>query len=218
MPQTSSYDPSKITLYHLGVSQSDRIVWLLEELDLPYNLEWFDRGEDQLAPPEYRALHPVGIAPIIRDGDTVLGESAAICEYISQKHGGGALSVPPSDPNYAEYLYWMEFNGNVQATFFARISAGEHAASSKGLAMLLRRENAYYQHLNQRLSQSEFLAGDRLSCADIMVLFNLTVLPQFGGPGIDDLPHVQAYVERLMARPAYQRAMAIAGPNAARPE
>ena len=84
-----------ITVYHLGRSQSDRIVWLMEELGLPYNLEWFDRGEDQLAPQAYRDLHPVGTSPIIRDGDTVLSESAAICEYVSQKYGNGALSVQP---------------------------------------------------------------------------------------------------------------------------
>jgi glutathione S-transferase len=207
-----------ITVYHLGVSQSDRIVWLMEELGLPYKLEWFDRGEDQLAPPAYRELHPVGTAPIIRDGDLVLSESGAICEYISQKHGNGALSVKPQDSNYANYLYWMQFSGNVQAIFFAKLAAADHAESSRALDMLLRREEAYYKFLNERLGEAPFLAGDALSCADIMAVFNLTSLPLFGGRTIDDLDNVKAYLERIQARPAYIKAMAIAGPNASRPE
>src|SRR6056297_1756926 len=89
-----------ITVHHLGVSQSDRVVWLLEELGIPYALKWYDRGEDFLAPPEYRALHPVGTAPIITDGELVMAESTAIVEYISQRHGGGRLSVPVADENY----------------------------------------------------------------------------------------------------------------------
>ena len=72
-----------LTIYHLGVSQSDRIVWLMEELGLPYELEWFDRGPDGLAPPEYLALHPCGTAPVVKDGDQTLTESAVILEYIS---------------------------------------------------------------------------------------------------------------------------------------
>ena len=75
-----------ITLYHLGLSQSDRIVWLMEELGLPYKLEWFDRGADWLAPPEYVALHPAAMAPVIKDGNRVLAESTAIVQYIAHKH------------------------------------------------------------------------------------------------------------------------------------
>ena len=74
-----------ITIYHLGVSQSDRVVWLMEELNLPYHLEWFDRGEDGLAPDEYRALHPAATAPVIKDGDRTLTESAVILEYICRR-------------------------------------------------------------------------------------------------------------------------------------
>ena len=130
-----------ITVYHLGVSQSDRVVWLLEELDLSYQLEWFDRGEDMLAPDEYRALHPVGTAPIIRDGDRVLSESAAIVEYISQKYGNGSMSVSPDQDNYADYLYWMQFNGNIMAILFAKAVKCEDAhPSSPFVKALTRRE------------------------------------------------------------------------------
>ena len=94
-----------ITIHHLGVSQSDRIVWLMEELELPYELQWYDRGEDFLAPPEYRALHPAGTAPVLIDGDLVMAESTAIAEYISQRHGEGRLSVGVESPDYPHYLY-----------------------------------------------------------------------------------------------------------------
>ena len=84
-----------ITIYHLGNSQSDRIIWLMEELDLPYQLEWFDRMPvTRFAPPEYKALHPVATAPTIRDGDTVICDSAAIIYYILGRYANGRLSVP----------------------------------------------------------------------------------------------------------------------------
>jgi glutathione S-transferase len=207
-----------ITLYHLGVSQSDRIVWLLEELGLPYQLEWYDRGEDGLAPAEYRALHPVGTAPIIRDGELILSESAAIAEYISQRYGNGRLSVAPDQANYPDYLYWMQFSNNVQAVFFAKLAAGKSTADdNKGMPVLQRREDAYYQFLNDRLGQAPYLAGDELSCADILAVFNLTTLPMFGGRTVDELANVQAYLQRIAARPAYIKAMKIAGPAATRP-
>ena len=207
-----------ITVYHLGVSQSDRVVWLLEELDLSYQLEWFDRGEDMLAPDEYRALHPVGTAPIIRDGDRVLSESAAIVEYISQKYGNGSMSVSPDQDNYADYLYWMQFNGNIMAILFAKAVKGEDAdPSSPFVKALTRREEAYYQYLNQRLGEAPYLAGDTFTCADIMAVFNLTTLPMFGGRQVDDLPNVVAYLERITSRPAYIKAMEIAGPAASKP-
>lgn len=210
-----------ITIYHLGLSQSDRIVWLMEELGLPYKLEWFSRGDDMLAPAEYLALHPAGMAPVIRDGDRLITESAAIVEYISHKYGGGKLSVTPDQDNYADYLYWMHFNNNVQSVFFLKMAMGGAFNDTENNMMAKtakRREDRYYHHLNDYLGKHEYLGGDKFSCADIMVTFNVTALPMFGGRSIDDLPNVQAYVERISQRPAYQKAMAIAGPAATKPE
>ena len=212
-----------ITIHHLGVSQSDRIVWLMEELGLPYELKWYDRGDDFLSPPEYRALHPAGTAPIITDGDLVMAESTAIVEYISQRHGGGKLSVPPEDPNYPHYLFWMQFNNNLQTTLFIKMavqSAGvEPDAGNMMMTTTLRREEGLYRALEQRLGESDYLGGTQFSCADIMSLFNLTSLAMLGARVIDDgLPNTRAYVARVTARPAYQKAMAIAGPQATRPE
>ena len=211
-----------ITIHHLGISQSDRVVWLLEELDTPYELKWYNRGEDFLAPPEYRALHPVGTAPIITDGDLVMAESTAIVEYLSQRYGGGCLSVAPDDPEYPNYLYWMQFNNNFQSALFMKMAyqagGGDLAEESPITVVMQRREDAAYNTLEQRLGESDFLGAERFTCADIMSMFNLTSLEMLGARPIDDsLPNTKAYVERIAARPAYQKAMAIAGPAAAAP-
>jgi glutathione S-transferase len=99
-----------LTVHHLGVSQSERIVWLCEELEIPYELVIYDRDPvTRLAPPQYKALHPMGTAPVITDGDLIMSESGAIMEYIIARHGGGRLSVPADDPNFPDYLFWLHF-------------------------------------------------------------------------------------------------------------
>jgi glutathione S-transferase len=206
-----------ITIHHLGVSQSDRIVWLMEELDLPYRLKWHKRAATGLAPDEYLALHPAAMAPVIEDDATVLTESAVIAEYICHRYAGGKLTVRPEQDNYAEYLYWMHFNNNILGLFFAKnaFGSGEQGASAERIrSVVARREGQYFNFLNARLGQSPYLAGPEFTCADVMVMFALTSLPLFGGRAIDDLPHVASYVKRVEARPAYIKAMAIAGPNA----
>ncbi len=210
-----------ITIHHLGVSQSDRIVWLMEELNLPYELKWYDRGEDFLAPPEYRALHPAGTAPIITDGGLVMAESTAIVEYISQRYGGGSLSVPVGEPDYPHYLYWMQFNNNLQTALFIKMavqSTGvELGTDNLMMTTTRRREEGMYRALEQRLGESDYLGGPNFSCADIMSAFNLTSLAMMGAREIDEsLPNTKAYVERVTARPAYHKAMEIAGPAASR--
>lgn len=210
-----------ITIYHLGLSQSDRIVWIMEELGLPYKLEWFDRGNDMLAPAEYLALHSAGMAPVIKDGDKLVTESAAIVEYISHKYGEGKLSVMPDSEHYADYLYWMHFNNNVQAVFFLKMAMGGNFDESETNMMAKtakRREDRYYNYLDSYLADHDYLGGDKFSCADIMVMFNLAELSLFGGRTIDDLPNVLKYVGRISERPAYKKAMEIAGPAATRPD
>lgn len=211
-----------ITIHHLGISQSDRVVWLMEELGLPYELKWYNRGEDFLAPPEYRALHPVGTAPIITDGSLVMAESTAIVEYISQHYGGGSLSVLPGDKDYSQYLFWMQFNNNLQSVLFMKLASqagGAQAGEDNPLsATIQRREDGLYAALEQRLQASDYLGDNRFTCADIMSMFNLTSLGMLGARQIDvSLPNTLAYVQRVTARPAYQKAMNLAGPEATPP-
>ena len=203
-----------ITIHHLGVSQSDRIVWLMEELGLPYKLVWHRRGPDNLAPPAYLALHPAATSPVIQDGDKTIAESAAIIEYICHKYAGGKFTVSPSAPNFADYVYWMHFNNNVLGLFFARRALD---GKTEGFARLIqRREDNYARYLEETLGKSAYLAGDEFTAADIMVMFDLSTLPIFKSR--TDMPNTKAYVERIGQRPAYIKAMKIAGPQATPPE
>ncbi len=211
-----------ITIHHLGVSQSDRIVWLMEELGLAYELKWYHRNrDDNLAPDDYLALHPAATAPLITDNGKVYAESAVIVEHICHRHGGGRLTVSPNQSNYEDYLYWMHLNNNLLGLFFARMAlgAGVDSPASKQLERLInRRDKGYHVYLNKRLGDVEYLAGEEFTCADIMVVFNLTSLPLFGGRAIDDLSNITAYVRRISDRPAFMRAMEMAGPNARPPQ
>src|SRR6188768_2525314 len=107
---------NRLIVHHLGHSQSERIVWLCEELGLDYELKRYQRRADnRLGPPEYKALHPLGSAPVIHDGDLVLGESGAIIEYLIATYGDGRLTVKREEPGFADYLYWFHFaNGTLQ--------------------------------------------------------------------------------------------------------
>ena len=97
-----------LTVHHLRISQSERIVWLCEELGIEYDLKLYDRRADnRMAPDEYKALHPMGIAPVITDGDLVLGESGAICEYIDRKYGESRLSPAAGGPDLADHSFWL---------------------------------------------------------------------------------------------------------------
>lgn len=105
-----------LTVHHLGKSQSERIVWLCEELEIPYQLKRYARDSvTMLAPPDYKALHPIGAAPVISDGDLVLAESAAVVDYIIARYGDGRLALRPDHPDFAPFLYWFHFaNGTLQ--------------------------------------------------------------------------------------------------------
>ena len=211
-----------ITIYHLGVSQSDRIVWLMEELGLPYQLEWFDRGPDKLAPPEYLALHPAAMAPVIRDGDQMLAESTAIVQYIAHKYGGGRLTVSPSAKHYADYLYWLQFNNNAQCGVFLKaVIDGAGAAYDGGIIgkVAQRRNEGLFRQMNDHLADHTYLAGDEFTLADLMSTFAVTTLPALSGRNtIDGLSNIQRYAQQITQRPAWQRAMEIAGPQAKRPD
>ena len=105
-----------LIVHHLGKSQSERIVWLCEELGIPYELKTNARVRRLLAPADYKALHPIGTAPVITDGDLKLAESGAIVEYIMARYGNGRLALKPDHPDFAPFLYWFHFaNGTLQA-------------------------------------------------------------------------------------------------------
>src|SRR5258706_5566879 len=172
-----------LTVHHLGRSQSERIVWLCEELGLDYELRCYERdAATRLAPPEYKALHPVGTAPVITDGDLVLGESGAIIEYVIARYGAGRLARQEGDAEFAHYLYWLHYaNGSFQALIHRTLVARrlEPPADHRVLVDLQARLERALGFLNRRLGESDYLAGDELTAADIMIVFSLTTMRTF---------------------------------------
>ena len=208
-----------LTVHHLGVSQSERIVWLCEELSIPYALKVYDRRADnRLAPDDYKALHPLGTAPIITDGDLVLPESAAIIDYIIGKYGKGRLAVGPDAPNYADYLFWFHFaNGGFMpsqmSVMIARI-LGVGEGDPRGAWVGGRGENAWAL-VEKRLGEAPYFAGPELTAADIMFVFSLTTMRAFVPRDLSGSPNILAYLQRIAARPAYQAAMRKGDPGMA---
>jgi len=206
-----------LTVHHLGRSQSERIVWLCEELGLEYELKRYERAP-LLAPPEYKALHPIGTAPVISDGDVVLGESGAIIEYILAKHGGGRLRRSPEHPEFASYLYWLHFaNGSFQALLHRTLIARrlEPPPEHPVLINLQTRLAGALEFMNRRLGEANYLAGDELTAADIMMVFSLTTMRSYTPYDLKPYPNILAYLRRIGAREAYQRAMRKGDPGMA---
>ena len=152
-----------LTVHHLGKSQSERIVWLCEELEIPYVLKRYTRDPvTMLSPPELRVLSPTWSAPVITEGDLVLAESGAIVEYIIAKHGRGRLTLGPDHPDFANYLYWLHFaNGTVQPAMGRNMILGRLnlAADNPVLLAMRGRLARALGLLEARLGKAEFLAG-----------------------------------------------------------
>jgi len=211
-----------LTIHHLGRSQSERIVWLCEELGVPYELKRYERRADnRLAPPEYKALHPMGIAPVITDGDLVLGESGAIVEYVIQTYGAptneeGRLALKRGDAGFADYLYWFHFaNGTLQPTaarvmFLDRV---DPAGTSAPAQAAKDRFGLVLSTLETRLGVVPYLAGAALTAADIMSVFSLTTMRLFKAFDLSGYPNILGYLQRIGARDGYRRAMAKAEPG-----
>ena len=198
-----------LTVHHLGRSQSERIVWLCEELGLDYELKRYDRAP-LLAPAEYKALHPIGTAPVITDGKLVLGESGAIIEYILAKYGKGRLARQAGHPEFANYLYWLHFaNGSFQALLHRTLIARcfEPPADHRVIVDLQARLARALGFIDQRLGEADYLAGDELTAADIMMVFSLTTMRSFTAYDLKPHANILAYLRRIGAREAYQRAM-----------
>ncbi|WP_338445529.1 glutathione S-transferase [Pelagerythrobacter marensis] len=195
-----------LTVHHLRISQSERIVWLCEELGLDYTLRLYSRREDNnLAPDEYKALHPMGIAPVITDGDLTLGESGAICEYLDRKYGGAKLSPGPDHPDFAGHLFWFHF---ANATFMTNgLMALVTARMGEVPEFVTGRTQKAWALAEARLGEAEFFGGAQLTTADIMMGFSLTTARSFGGPSLDAFPNIAAYLQRIGRREAYRRAM-----------
>lgn len=203
-----------LTIHHLRISQSERIVWLCEELGLDYDLKIYNRDpETRLAPPELKAVHPMGIAPVIRDGDVLLGESGAIVEYIVGRYAPDTPLVPgPDHADFADHLYWFHFANATFMTNGMMQIAVNFAGATMPPPLQARVDNAWAQ-IESRLGEADYFGGAQLTTADIMMVFQLTTSRAFNGMSIDAKPNLKAYLQRIGAREAYQAAMAKAEPG-----
>ena len=204
-----------ITLHDLEHSRSTRIIWLLEELGLPYQLKTYQREPTMMAPPAMREIHPLGKAPIIQDDDITLAESGAIVEYILQRYGNGKLRPAPTSNDYPQYLHWMHYaEGSLMPPLVFDILI--RATGTQGDLLREVVKGVTHQHLhyvNDVLAKQDYLAGSDFSAADIMMEFSIEGARGDLLPGLEresyltPYPNLQKYLDRVHARPAYQRTL-----------
>ncbi|KAM0421354.1 hypothetical protein ACHAPT_010889 [Fusarium lateritium] len=198
-----------LTIHHLQVSQSERIVWLCEELGVPYDLKIYQRSPAR-APPEYKALHPQGTSPIITDGDLILAESGAIIEYICHKYGDGKLFLPPNHPNYTDFLYWWHW-GNT--SFLSNLVLLRAAGDPLFVGVAEERFNNALKMVDDRLAGNQWLAGEDFTVADIMIMFAFTTMRHGLPYDLEGYPNIVNYLGRVSGREAYRNAMEKSDPG-----
>jgi glutathione S-transferase len=204
-----------IEVHHLNNSRSQRILWLLEELELAYDIVSYKRDPvTRLAPPALKAIHPLGKSPVIRDGTLVLAESAAIIEYLVGRYGDGRLAPKRdfSSPDYVAYLHWLHFaEGSAMLPLLLKLYVGLLREAGAPLKPRIESElKNHFDYLSDALGERDYFVANTFSAADIQLSF---VLDAGAGRGpLKDYPNLVRLHERLKARPAYQRAIARGGP------
>jgi glutathione S-transferase len=205
-----------ITIFHLDTSRSERIVWLMEELGLEYKLELFQRNANGSAPDALKEIHALGKAPVIRDGDTVLAESGAIVDYIVHRYAGDRLTVAPMAREYARYIYWFHFaEGSLMSLLILALVLGRvpEANASPVRTRVLERMKQTLSFIDSELAQATYFAGAAFTAADVMMTFPFTTMRHFLNYDLAPYANILAYLQRIESRPAYQKAMALAGPK-----
>jgi glutathione S-transferase len=204
-----------IEVHHLNNSRSQRILWLLEELGLEYTIVPYRRDpKTRLAPPELKAIHPLGKSPVIRDGATVVAESAAIVEYLVGKYDKGRLA-PARDfasPDYVAYLHWLHFSeGSAMLPLLLKLYVGRLKEAGAPLHPRIESELAnHFDYLSAALEKRDYFVANRFSAADVQLSFVLDAGASRGP--LANYPNLVRLHERLKARPAYQRALERGGP------
>lgn len=196
-----------IVVHHLNDSRSQRILWLLEELALPYEIKRYDRdATTRLAPPELKAIHPLGKSPVITDEGRTIHESGAIIDYIVRRHGAGRLAPPAGSEAHETYLQWMHYaEGSAMLPLMLQLYVGRLGEAGAPLQPRIQSEiDNHVGYVNQALEGRDWLLGD-FSAADIQASFVGEVARAFGKLG--PYPNVAAWVERFQSRPAYEAAL-----------
>ena len=216
-----------ITVHHLENSRSQRILWLLEELGVPYEVKRYERDKKtMLAPPALKAVHPLGKSPVITDGDVTVAESGAIIEYIVDRYGKGRMVPAPGTPERLRYTYWMHYaEGSLMPLLVMKLVLSRvpqavpflvrpvARAIVRGVESLYLGPNLKLQldYLEAELGTSEWFAGKDLTAADVQMSFPIEAAAARGEAGIMR-PRLAMFLQKIHARPAYRRALEKGGP------
>ena len=217
-----------LIVHHLNNSRSQRVLWLLEELGLPYEIKFYQRdARTMLAPPELKRVHPLGKSPVLTEGDATIAETGAIVEYLVEK-AGGALRPPQGTPERLRWTYWLHYaEGSAMPPLLMRLIFANLPARSPLLmrpfvrAIAARTMAGYiepqirthFDYLEGELTKSTWFAGEDFSAADVMMSFPLEAAGARAKVFVGR-PKVKAFVDRCHARAAYQRALGKGGPYA----
>jgi glutathione S-transferase len=201
-----------ITLHLLAYSRAIRIVWLLEALGVEYEIVRYERDEEMRAPPELKAVHPLGKSPVIVDGDLTLAESATILRYIHDRHGEGRFTPPAGSAAHALHEEWLDFVESSAAlpVLVALLDTmrGGVGPTMQGFAGPMLQSTLAY--IAQGIGDKPFLMGDEVMLADIQLSYLLVAADAIGA--LAGHPQVAAYCRRLQAHPGFVRAVEVAGP------
>jgi glutathione S-transferase len=218
-----------VVVHHLNNSRSQRVLWLLEELELAYEVKRYQRDpETMLAPAALRDVHPLGKSPIITDGDLTLAESGAIIEYLVARYGDGRLIAPARTPERVRYVYWLHYaEGSAMPPLllklvFDRIESARMPLLVRPVARAIARRvkssfvnpqiAMHLGYMEGELGKTPWFAGETFTAADIQMSFPLEAAQSRAGLTATTRPNLFAFLERIHARPAYQRALAKGGP------
>lgn len=201
-----------LVVHHLNDSRSQRILWLLEELGAPYEIKSYARdATTRLAPPELKAVHPLGKSPVITDGEVTIAESGAIVDYIIRTYGGGKLAAPAGKDGekYKEWLHYAE--GSAMLPLMLNMYTSRLGEAGAPLQPRIQSEMAnHLSYVEGALAGRDWLMGSQLSGADIQMSFVGEVARAFGQ--METYPNIKGWVERFQARPAYQASLEKGGP------
>jgi glutathione S-transferase len=201
-----------LIVHHLNFSRSSRVLWLVEELQVPYQIKRYERDSNFRAPAALKKIHPFGKAPVIQDGDLMLAESATVLTYINERHGEGRLSPPVGTDAAYVHDEWLQFvESSAGLSIMSTAIGGLIGGLSEGFAGWMSAEvNVSLKYISDRVAQRTFLMGDELTLADVQMSYMLLTAQNVGL--LADYPQVATYLSRLEARPAYMKAVAIGGP------
>ncbi|MDF2367054.1 glutathione S-transferase [Sneathiella sp.] len=197
-----------ITVHHLNDSRSQRILWLLEELDVEYEVIRYERdAATRLAPDALKEIHPLGKSPVLADGELQLHESGAITDYLIRTYGAGTLAPEPGSAEYEAYAEWLHYaEGSAMLPLLLRLYTGRLGDAAAPLMPRIDSETEnHFSFMNGEMTGREFFAGSDLTGADIMMSFPLEAARARGI--LSAYPALSGFVERIQARPAYLRAL-----------